>query len=190
MNKQEGKCIIVSAPSGAGKTTIVHALLATINQLSFSVSACSRDPRSTEKNGVDYYFLGIEKFKESIKNDAFVEWEEVYLDSFYGTLKSEINRIWDAGKVVVFDVDVMGGLNLKSFFGTNALSLFIAPPSISILETRLRNRKTETEEKIQERLNKSRIELSRANEFDIVIRNVVLNDAIEEARTSVLNFIK
>jgi len=190
MDRKEGKCIIVSAPSGAGKTTIVHALLATINQLSFSVSACSRDPRATEKNGVDYYFLGVEKFKETIKNDAFVEWEEVYSDSFYGTLKSEINRIWEAGKVVIFDVDVVGGLNLKSFFGTNALSLFIAPPSISILETRLRNRKTETEEKIQQRLDKSRIELSRANEFDIVIRNVVLNDAIEEARTSVLNFIK
>ena len=112
------------------------------------------------------------------------------MDSFYGTLKSEINRIWDAGKVVVFDVDVVGGLNLKSFFGANALSLFIAPPSISILETRLRNRKTETEEKIQQRLNKSRIELSRANEFDMVIQNTILVDAIEEARTSVLNFIK
>ena len=121
---------------------------------------------------------------------TLVKWEEVYSDSFYGTLKSEINRIWADGKVVIFDVDVVGGLNLKSFFGTNALSLFIAPPSISILETRLRNRKTETEDKIQQRLDKSRIELSRANEFDIVIRNVVLNDAIEEARTSVLNFIK
>ena len=190
MMKNTGKCIIVSAPSGAGKTTIVHALLATINQLSFSVSACSREPRSTEKNGVDYYFLGVEKFKETIKNGEFIEWEEVYSDSFYGTLKSEINRIWEDGKVVIFDVDVVGGLNLKSFFGTKALSIFIAPPSISILEKRLRNRKTETEEKIQQRLSKSRIELSRAKEFDIVINNAVLKDAIEEASTCVLNFIK
>jgi guanylate kinase len=190
MNLQEGKCIIVSAPSGAGKTTIVHALLTSLPQLAFSVSACSRAPRSNERDGIDYYFIGVEKFKQEISDNSFVEWEEVYTDAYYGTLKSEITKLWAAGKVVIFDVDVVGGLNLKTFFGDNALSVFIAPPSLNALEKRLRNRKTETEDKINQRINKSTIELKRANEFDVIILNDVLSDAIAEAKTTVINFLK
>jgi guanylate kinase len=190
MKMHEGKCIIVSAPSGAGKTTIVHALLASLPQLAFSVSACSRAPRSNERDGIDYYFIGVEKFKQEISDNSFVEWEEVYTDAYYGTLKSEITKLWAAGKVVVFDVDVVGGLNLKTFFGANALSIFIAPPGIADLEKRLRKRKTETEDKINQRITKATVELKRAEEFDVIILNDVLSDAIAEAKTTVLNFLK
>jgi guanylate kinase len=184
-----GKCIIFSAPSGAGKTTIVHALLQTLPQLSFSVSACSRLPRGKEINGKDYHFLSVETFKEKIAQDAFVEWEEVYSDMYYGTLKSEIERIWAMGKTVVFDVDVIGGLNLKMIFKQQALAVFIHPPSLKVLEERLRSRQTDSEEKIQLRLAKSIHELKSANNFDVIIENDVLEKAIEQARNIVTEFI-
>jgi guanylate kinase len=184
-----GKCIIFSAPSGAGKTTIVHALLAAQLGLEFSVSACSRDPRPNEINGKDYYFLGIEGFKEKIGEGAFLEWQEVYTDNFYGTLKAEIERIWSAGHAVIFDVDVVGGLNLKRIFGDQALAVFVQPPSEEELEKRLRYRSTETEDKIQQRLRKSGQELSRAKEFDFILVNEDLQVAIEQAKNVVTSFL-
>ena len=185
-----GKCIIFSAPSGAGKTTIVHALLNSMPQLAFSVSACSRAPRGKEIDGVDYHFLTADEFRTKIQNDEFVEWEEVYSDMYYGTLKSEIERIWSLGKTVVFDVDVVGGLNLKKNFKEQALAVFIQPPSLTILEQRLRNRKTDSEEKIQIRLAKSIQELERATEFDVIIENNVLEVAIEKSKKLVIEFIE
>ena len=187
----KGKCIIFSAPSGAGKTTIVRAL---INKpalhLELSVSACSREPRPNEVNGKDYYFLGIAGFKQQIEQDAFVEWEEVYTDHFYGTLRSEIEQIWENGHTVIFDVDVIGGLNLKRFFGANALAIFVQPPSYDELEKRLRYRSTETEEKIQQRMAKAKAELAKADEFDVVLVNDNLEHAIEKASELVHNFIQ
>jgi len=184
-----GKCIIFSAPSGAGKTTIVHALLKSINQLEFSVSACSRPIRGKEVDGIDYHFLSVDAFKNKIQQDAFVEWEEVYTDMFYGTLKSEIERIWKAGKTVVFDVDVIGGLNLKKIFQEQALAIFIQPPSLKVLEDRLRYRQTDSEEKIQMRLAKSTEELKSATDFDVIIENDELEKAIEQARSIITEFI-
>lgn len=187
----KGKCIIFSAPSGAGKTTIVRALVNKPSlRLEFSVSACSREPRPNEVNGKDYYFLGIEGFKQQIEQDAFVEWEEVYTDHFYGTLRSEIEQIWENGHTVIFDVDVIGGLNLKRFFGENALAVFVQPPSYDELEKRLRYRSTETEEKIQQRMAKAKAELAKANEFDVVLVNDTLEHAIEKATELVHNFIQ
>ncbi|NBX80577.1 MAG: guanylate kinase [Flavobacteriales bacterium] len=186
---KNGKCIIFSAPSGAGKTTIVHALLQTMNNLAFC-SACSREPRGNEEDGKDYHFLSVEDFKEKIKQNAFIEWEEVYQDMFYGTLKSEVERIWLEGKTVVFDVDVVGGLNLKNIFQKQALSVFINPPSVEILEERLRARKTDSEEKIQLRLAKSLQELESAEKFDVIINNEVLFETIDEAKKIVNQFIK
>ncbi|NVK64506.1 MAG: guanylate kinase, partial [Flavobacteriales bacterium] len=142
--ENKGKCIIFSAPSGAGKTTIVHALLEKDLGLEFSVSACSRDPRPNEVHGEDYYFLGVEGFKEKIDEDAFIEWEEVYTNNFYGTLRSEIERIWSQGKTVIFDVDVIGGLSLKRLFLDDAFAVFVQPPSYEELEKRLRGRSTES----------------------------------------------
>lgn len=184
-----GKCIIFSAPSGAGKTTIVHALLKSMNQLEFSVSACSRPIRGKEVDGIDYHFLSVDAFKNKIQQDAFVEWEEVYTDMFYGTLKSEIERIWKAGKTVVFDVDVIGGLNLKKIFQEQALAIFIQPPSLKVLEDRLRYRQTDSEEKIQMRLAKSTEELKSATDFDVIIENDELEKAIEQARSIITEFI-
>lgn len=184
-----GKCVIFSAPSGAGKTTIVHRLLAMDIGLKFSVSACSRDPRPNETNGKDYHFLGVEGFKQKIRENAFVEWEEVYSNNFYGTLKSEIDRIWAEEKAVIFDVDVVGGLNLKKQFQEQALAIFVQPPSYDELEKRLRLRSTETEDKISQRMQKAQKELSFAREFDHVIVNDDLEKAIEQARDLVLNFL-
>lgn len=189
MSAITGKCIIVSAPSGAGKTTIVKALLASFSQLSFSISACSRAARPNELDGKDYHFLSLEKFQQTIQENGFVEWEEVYKNAYYGTLKSEIERIWSQGQIVIFDVDVVGGLNLKKFFGTNALSVFIQPPNEKALEERLRYRNTEAEEKIQQRLQKSKVELGRADEFDAVLVNDVLPTTIEQAEKIITNFI-
>ncbi len=190
MQFKTGKCVIFSAPSGAGKTTIVHRLLDEIEILCFSVSACSREARQNERDGIDYYFLSIDEFKNKIKNHEFVEWEEVYQDNYYGTLKSEIERIWMKNKVVIFDVDVIGGLNLKKYFGDKALSVFVQPPSMQELEKRLRSRKTESEDKIQMRINKSTIEMKRSNEFDYVLLNNDLELAVSEIKTRVLQFVK
>ena len=186
----KNKAIIFSAPSGAGKTTIVHALLEKIPTLEFSISACSRPIRGNEVNGKDYYFLGVEGFKKAINDNALVEWEEVYPDQFYGTLNSELERIWQKRNSVIFDVDVVGGLNLKKSLGTNALSIFVMPPSVESLEKRLRSRGTETNEKILMRLEKASIELKRAPEFDLIIENKVLNHAIDNAYQAVSTFLK
>lgn len=176
-----GKCIIFSAPSGAGKTTIVRHLLAVRADLCFSVSATSRSPRGLEQDGVDYYFLTPEAFRSQIEQDAFVEWEEVYKDHYYGTLRSEVERIWGESKHVVFDVDVEGGVNLKKIFGDRALSVFVQPPTEETLELRLRARGTESEESIIRRMAKARKELAYAPRFDTVL----INDKLDEARTEI-----
>lgn len=186
---EKGKCVIFSAPSGAGKTTIVHHLLDQNIGLEFSVSACSREPRPNEINGKDYYFLGVEGFKQKINDDAFVEWEEVYTDNFYGTLRSEVERIWKNGKAVIFDVDVIGGLNLKKIFGEDALAIFVEPPSVDELEKRLRGRSTETEDKIAQRLAKAREEISYSENFDVILINDDLAKACNEAEMLVKNFL-
>lgn len=187
---KKGKCVIFSAPSGAGKTTIVHHLLDKDLGLEFSVSACSREPRPNEVDGIDYHFLGVDKFKEKIKEGAFVEWEEVYSNNFYGTLYDEIERIWNEGKTVIFDVDVIGGLNLKRKFQEQALAIFVQPPSYTELERRLRSRSTETESKINQRMEKAKKELKFAPEFDHIIVNDELEAAIAEAEQLVREFLK
>ena len=186
---QQGKLIIFSAPSGAGKTTIVQHLLKKIPELEFSISACSRQKRGDEANEVDYYFISVEEFKKKIKHDEFIEWEEVYKDNFYGTLKSEIERIWAKGKHVIFDVDVDGGLNLKKKFREKALAVFVMPPSIQSLEERLKQRKTETPESIARRLGKAGSELKKADQFDKILVNENLEAAFAEAEKSVRNFL-
>ncbi len=185
-----GKCIIFSAPSGAGKTTIVQHLLGKFPELAFSISACSREPRPNETHGKHYYFLGIEGFKEKIQNQEFVEWEEVYTDNFYGTLHTELNRIWSNNQVVIFDVDVVGGLNLKKHFKENALAVFVQPPSFEALEQRLRFRSTEPDENINMCLSKAKLELSRANEFDVILKNDELETACTETEEFVRKFIQ
>lgn len=177
----KNKAVIFSAPSGAGKTTIVHHLLDIFDELAFSISACSRPRRHNERKGKDYHFLSIAAFKAKIANNEFVEWEEVYKDNFYGTLIAEVERIWAEGKTVIFDVDVVGGLNLKKYFGDNALSIFVKPPSIQHLEDRLRTRETETEASIGRRIGKAEQELKTANQFDYVLLNDKLDVAFEEA---------
>jgi guanylate kinase len=184
-----GKSIIVSAPSGAGKTTIVHRLMTETPALAFSISACSRSARPMEQEGKDYYFLGVEGFKKAIANQEFIEWEEVYTDHYYGTLRREVQRLWDEGKVIIFDVDVVGGLNLKALFKEHALSVFIKPPSIEILEKRLRARETESEERIALRIKKSSWELSQAESFDVCILNDDLEKAVSDSKTQVKRFI-
>jgi len=188
--KSKGKCVIFSAPSGAGKTTIVHHLLSQDLGLEFSVSACSRDPRSNEVDGLDYHFLGLEGFKKNISDDAFVEWEEVYTNNFYGTLKSEMERIWSQGKTVIFDVDVIGGLNLKQQFQEDAFAVFVQPPSYEELEKRLRGRSTESEDKITQRMDKAHKELAFAPEFDVILVNDNLEIACGEAKDLLTNFLE
>ena len=184
-----GKSIIVSAPSGAGKTTIVHRLMTEIPALAFSISACSRSARPMEQEGKDYYFLGVGGFKKAIENQEFIEWEEVYTDHYYGTLRREVQRLWDEGRVIIFDVDVVGGLNLKALFKEHALSVFIKPPSVEILEKRLRARETESEERIALRIKKSAWELSQAESFDVCILNDDLEKAVSDAKIQVKRFI-
>lgn len=184
------KLVIISAPSGAGKSTIVNKILPSIPNMEFSISATSRDPRGEEKHGEHYYFLTPEEFKKSISNNEFIEFEEVYPNQFYGTLKREVERLWNNEKAVIFDIDVVGGLNLKRMFGNKAISIFIQPPSVEVLEQRLRGRGTDSEEKIQTRLGKSKEELARANEFDHVVVNDNLSEATDEVFTLITNFLK
>jgi len=184
-----GKLIVISAPSGAGKTSIVHHLLKNMPELSFSVSACSREKRDNETHGKDYYFLGVEGFQNKIKEDAFLEWEEVYENQYYGTLKSEIERIWSEGKTVIFDVDVIGGLNIKKQYPKECLSLFIMPPSVDVLRERLSGRGSESEEKLEMRLAKAEQEISKNQEFDMVILNDDFGIACEDTIKVITNFI-
>jgi guanylate kinase len=184
-----GKVVIFSAPSGAGKTTVVHYLLSQPLHLAFSISATSRPCRDTETEGEDYYFLSPVEFKKKIDANHFLEWEEVYPGQFYGTLKSEMHRIWESGKHVIFDVDVIGGINLKKIFGANALSIFLMPPSLDALEVRLRRRGTENEEKLQMRLAKAGKELEMADRFDEIILNKDLDEACFKAHQCVSAFL-
>jgi len=186
----EGKCIILCAPSGAGKTSITKYLLKQDLGLEFSISACNREKRQGEIDGVDYHFLSTADFKTRIEAGQFAEWEEVYKDNYYGTLKTEINRIWNSGKNVIFDVDVEGGLSLTKHFGEKALAMFIKPPSFEALEERLRGRGTEDEEKIQKRLAKADKELEYSKWFDYIILNDKLEDAQKEAHMLVKTFLK
>lgn len=175
-----GKAIIFCAPSGSGKTTLVKHLLSHYTNLGFSISACTRDKRGrNEVHGKDYYFLSIEEFQNKIKANAFVEWEEVYPGGYYGTLKSEVERMWAEGKNVIFDVDVKGGMKLKEYFGDSALSIFVKVPSLEELEHRLRSRGTETEESLSKRLYKVKFEMSFQDNFDVVL----LNDNLEESQS-------
>jgi guanylate kinase len=176
-NQHQGKLVIFSAPSGAGKTTIVHHLLSKDFKLEFSISACTRAQRPGEVHGKDYYYISLEEFKKSISLDEFVEWEEVYKNNFYGTLKTEVERIWKSGHHVIFDVDVDGGLNLKKAFGDRALAVFVMPPSLESLRERLEQRETETPESITRRMGKAPIELQKSVLFD----KVILNDDLESA---------
>ncbi|HOO99421.1 MAG TPA: guanylate kinase [Bacteroidales bacterium] len=181
----KGKLVIISAPSGAGKTTIVRHLLAKQMNLEFSVSATTRAPRGREKDGRDYYFLSVDEFRKMTAGGDFIEWEEVYPDQLYGTLKGEIDRIWRKGNHVLFDVDVKGGLNLKSIFGNNALSIFIMPPSVEELEKRLLHRGTEDSSKIKTRLNKAAEEMKLSPGFDYT----VINDNLEKAENEVFALV-
>ena len=185
-----GKLIVISAPSGAGKTSIVHHLLKNMNELSFSVSACSREKRDNETHGKDYYFLGVEGFQNKIKEDAFLEWEQVYENQYYGTLKSEIERIWSEGKTVIFDVDVVGGLNIKKQYPKECLSLFIMPPSLEILAERLIGRGSESDASLQKRLDKAEEEIAKNQQFDSIVLNDDLEIACEETMKVITNFIK
>lgn len=185
-----GKLVIFSAPSGSGKTTIVRELLKRFPRFEFSISATSRQPRGQEQNGVDYYFLTHDEFRARVERDEFVEWEEVYAGTCYGTLRSEMERIWSKGNIIVFDVDVMGGINLKSLFKDDACSIFIMPPSVEELERRLRGRGTDAEEVIRKRIDKAEFELSKSSQFDYTVINDDLAVAVEEAASIIENFLK
>jgi len=187
--KHHGKVLIFSSPSGAGKTTIVHHLLKVFPSLAFSVSATTRPRRPHETHGKDYYFLSTEEFLRKVKEGAFVEWEEVYENTYYGTLREEVDRLLAQGKNVVFDVDVKGALNIKKVFGPQALAIFVMPPSVEELEKRLRHRSTDPEESIRERVAKARIEMSYADKFDVILVNDRLDKALREAEEIVGKFI-
>ncbi len=185
----KGKLVIFSAPSGSGKTTIVKHLIQKGFPLEFSISACNRNPRGEEKHGVDYYFLSSDDFKKRIKNNEFIEWEEVYEGRYYGTLNSEIDRIWKNGNHVIFDVDVKGGVNIKNKFGNNAISIFIQPPSISELRNRLTGRGTDNANDIETRLNKAEEEMTYAKHFDYVVINDNLDNAKAETEKLLNTFL-
>ncbi len=189
-SSHNGKAIIFSAPSGAGKTTIVHHLLHRKLGLEFSISATTRERRNIERDGKDYHYMSIEQFKAAVANGEFLEWEEVYTNQFYGTLEREINRIWAAGKHVIFDVDVEGGINLKKHFGDKALAIFVMPPSLEALRDRLNSRDTETKESIARRLAKAKDEMSYADKFDVQLLNDNLHEAINTADSLVRDFLK
>ena len=191
MERQKGKAIIFSAPSGAGKTTIVrHLLQNPALRLSFSVSATSRGKRPHEEDGRDYYFMKSDAFLQRVNNGEFLEWEEVYRDNFYGTLKSEVERIWAKGKNVIFDIDVAGGLRIKSKFPQETLAVFVKPPSVDELKRRLKERSTESDDKINMRIAKAHVELATAPQFDVIIKNYDLDVAKQEAYELVKEFIK
>lgn len=184
-----GKVIIFCAPSGSGKTTIVKHLLSIDSRIAFSVSACTRNKRENEEHGKDYYFLSIEEFKARIEKGDFLEYEEVYGGNFYGTLKSEIDRIWNMGKAVIFDVDVEGGLNIKKYYGDSALAVFVKPPSVQELESRLRARSTETEDTLRIRVQKAIKELEYESKFEHVIHNDNLSKALLQAEQLINEFL-
>lgn len=187
---KKGKLIVFSAPSGSGKTTIVRHLLGKEDlNLEFSISAATREARGEEISGKDYYFMSLSDFKTHIKNEDFVEWEEVYRDNFYGTLKSEVDRIWAQGKNVIFDIDVAGGLRIKHKFPEETLAVFVKPPSVDELKRRLKERSTETDEKINMRIAKAHVELATAPQFDAVIKNYDLPIALKEAHQLVKDFV-
>lgn len=190
MDIKEGKLIVFSAPSGSGKTTLVHHLLNQENlPLDFSISATSREKRGNEVDGKDYHFINLDQFKQHIEADDFVEWEEVYENNFYGTLKSEVERIWAEGKHAIFDIDVVGGLRVKEKFPEKTLAVFVKAPSIAVMEERLRARSTDSEEKIKERITKAERELAYAKGFDKILVNDDLEAAKIEATTLIENFI-
>ena len=184
-----GKLIVISAPSGAGKTSIVHFLLGKTDALSFSVSACSRARRDNETDGIDYHFLTVDEFQKEIKEDSFLEWEEVYENQYYGTLKSEVEKIWQKGKIVIFDVDVEGGLNIKKQYPTECLSIFIMPPSLAVLEERLQSRGSESVESLQKRLTKAKGEIAKSEEFDKIILNDNFEVTCKESMEAIQTFI-
>jgi guanylate kinase len=189
-NIKQGKLIVFSAPSGSGKTTIVrHLLKQNELNLEFSISATSREKRGEEIDGKDYYYMSAKAFKNKIKADEFLEWEEVYRDNFYGTLKTEVERIWAMGKHVIFDIDVSGGLRIKRKYPEQTLAVFVKPPSIDELKIRLKKRKTESEDKINMRVAKASAELATAPLFDVIIENDTLNHALNEAYDLVSNFV-
>jgi guanylate kinase len=185
----KGKLVIIAGPSGSGKTTIVRHLLGIYPRLAFSISACSRKKRSGELDGEDYYFLSAQQFTEKIENGDFLEWEQVYPGSYYGTLRSEVERLWEAGRDVIFDIDVNGALNLKKHYPERSITIFIQPPSIETLEERLQQRKTETPEFFQQRIKKAAEELSYSHLFDKIIQNNVLETAFKEAERQVGYFL-
>ncbi|MGO1521180.1 MAG: guanylate kinase [Sphingobacterium sp.] len=186
-----GKLLIFSAPSGAGKTTIVKRVLAKLDgRVAFSISASTRQPRGKEVDGVDYYFISKEDFLHRIAKHEFIEFEEVYSGTFYGTLRSEVERIWEEGKHVIFDIDVVGGLRLKSKFPDQALAIFVNPPSLEVLQERLTGRGTDSQDKLKERIAKAELELGYADKFDVILQNQDLEVACAEAEQLVTDFIK
>jgi len=189
MSDVSGKLVIVAGPSGSGKTTIVRHLLSVFPRLAFSISATSRHKRESERDGEDYYFLTKEQFREKINSGDFIEWEEVYPGSFYGTLRSEVQRLWNSGRHVIFDIDVKGALNLKSQFSDNSVTIFILPPSVEALEQRLRERNTESEARLEQRVGKALEELSYADKFEKIVHNIELGSAFADAEEIVSDFL-